>query len=447
MTNSQKTALTRIIVDLIKADNILDITEMDFFCKMEEKYKISEDHLVASQKIDFGTAVHVLQELSTPELYTIEKDLEELTCVDGDCAPEEAFLVMALQFCLDPERKKYSKLITTNVTNIFIEQRNIIYTETSYDEDINELLSNRNTLRYIMDDFSVIGLNFVYIPKISKDFNTMNDRYLHNVVRLLAPSLSTENQDKVFNSLRNITTKEFCEEFLIKKMDLDQIYDSEPSILLQVCKSDESISYLHIALSEDIMDDLRKLVDMYKRLTRHNVHIKTFREDNERFLYHGFHRSLFDLFAFPGKDIESSILIDLYKRKLTFIDLGESLQLSTKQLALYVFIIHQSVCTTANELTIEPKTEIKRKANQRVFSKIYGLMSDSTINDYKVGLTPALSRIKRAVSEIRFLDNVKAYIPERIDGALRVKIPPTKVFVVENGEPIPMIESDFWKNA
>ena len=37
------------------------------------------------------------------------------------------------------------------------------------------------------------------------------------------------------------------------------------------------------------------------------------------------------------------------------------------------------------------------------------------------------------------------YIPERKDGILRVKLSPSKVFVMENGEIIEMNKSELWK--
>ena len=449
MNSSQKIALSRIITDLIKADNILDISEMCFFSDMLEKYNISNEHLIAAQKIDFASAVNDLQKLRPQEIKEVMKDMEALTVSDGDCAPEEAFLILALNFCLLPEYNSYCKLISTPITNIVIDKKNIIYTETQFDEDVNAILGNSHNLRYIMDDFNVAGLNFVYIPKISKDFRLMNEEYLTNVIRFLAPSLSKDKHLDIFDTLRDINTKGFCDEFLINKMRLDPIFDSDPSILFQVCISNSKVIYLHIALGEDIMDDLRKFVDLYKRLTRFNIsNLRIHREDSQRFIYHGFHRALFDLLAFPGENIESRIIFNIRKSRVEFSDLGETLNLPTKQLALYMFIIHQSIFARNHELEIEPISEIRKKANQRIFASIFGMMSEAVGNDYKVGLTPALAHIKKAIKSINFLDNVDSYLPERTkEGTIRVKIKPSKVFVIDNNDNlIPINESETWKS-
>ncbi|MCF0186488.1 MAG: hypothetical protein HUJ98_08380 [Bacteroidaceae bacterium] len=448
MTTKQKIALVRVIIDLIKADDILDISEMEFYAEMEQKYNLTDDYLIKAQNIDFGEAVNSLQELSQQELNSVMKDMERLTMVDGDCASEEALLIMALDYCLKPEYKSYCQLISTPVSNIYIEKRNIIYTETFFDEDVNAVLSNPHNHRYIEDDFNIAGLNFVYIPKISKDFRQMNETYLHRVIRFLAPALSKDSQNKIFDTLLNITTKGFCDEFLIKKMRLDPIFDSDPSILFQVCNSNDRVVYMRIALGENVMEDLRNFVDKYKKLTRYNINtIRHQTEETQRFIYKGFHRALFDLMAFPGKFVESEIEIDVLKGEIRFTDISEVISLTTKRLALYIFIIHQSLLSTAHELMIEPKSENRKKANHKIFNKIYGMMTDSEYTDYTTGITQNLAHIKRAIKNLKFLDNSEAYIPERVEGVLRVKIKPHKVFVIDyKGNRIPMTESDEWKS-
>lgn len=444
MNNIEKTALTRIFVDLIKADNILDISEMDFLREMMRKYNIDTNYYIKAQKIDFGLAVNSLKNLPKKIIVNIINDVKRLALSDDYCAPEEAYLLMALSFCLNPDFNSYCKLISTPTTNISIEKGDIIYTETLYDKDVNSLI--KNNLRYIVDDFKLAGLDFVYIPRIAEDFKNMKNDYLHSVIEFLAPTLSDEEQTKIFDTLRTISTKDFCDEFLIKKIGLDPIFDSDPSILLQVCNSNDRIVYLHIALGDDILKDLRDFVDLYKSLTKFNTPAKSIYKDScERFFYFGFHRALFDILAFPGKDIESRILIDVYKKKISFMDIGESLNLHTKQMALYTLIIQQSICTRCHELQVKTTSEKRQQDIKTSFSKIYGMLSCSADSDYKAGLTPALSHIKKAIMDIRFLDNAKAYIPENIDGAIKVKIKPSKVYILDKEmHIIPILESKEW---
>lgn len=43
MNKSERISITRILTDLIKADNIIDVGEMDMYAQMKSKYNIPTD--------------------------------------------------------------------------------------------------------------------------------------------------------------------------------------------------------------------------------------------------------------------------------------------------------------------------------------------------------------------------------------------------------------------
>ena len=152
---------------------------------------------------------------------------------------------------------------------------------------------------------------------------------------------------------------------------------------------------MHIALGNDIINELRDFIDKYKDLSVSSiVPIQRHRKENKRLIYQGFHKALFDLLAFPGQKVESRILVDVYRRRLMFLDLGAELTVPTGQLALYFFIIQQSIFSSSHELPIEPTSPVRKKTLQKTFAHIYGLMSDNATNDYTKSLTPNLSHLK-----------------------------------------------------
>ncbi len=71
MTKEQRTAIARIISDMIKADNIIDESEIKDMKKLMSKYSIPHQipHQVISdaRKIRFSEAVNILKELSFRE--------------------------------------------------------------------------------------------------------------------------------------------------------------------------------------------------------------------------------------------------------------------------------------------------------------------------------------------------------------------------------------------
>ena len=67
MTKEQRTALARIISDMIKADNIIEETEIRDMKKLMSEYSISHQEMSDARKIRFSDAVNTLKELSIRE--------------------------------------------------------------------------------------------------------------------------------------------------------------------------------------------------------------------------------------------------------------------------------------------------------------------------------------------------------------------------------------------
>lgn len=441
MTSAERTAIARIITDLIKADDILDLSEMKLFRDIREKYRIEENHLIAAQKIDFGAAVGTLREWTRAELIDFFNDMKSITIADGNCCPEEAFLILALRYCLGEEYGAYCQLISTDITNISIDKGNIVYIESDYDEEANAII--KDNYRSITNDFHLAGLDFVYIPNISKDFSEMSADYLQDIVAFLAPTLSDDKRQSVFNTLRSMTTRNFCDDFLVKRMQLNEVFDAEPSLLLQVSRTDSKIVYLQISLGNDIKKEIETFVDSFRELTAQTPRPIKYNRPASRFPYHGFHKSMFDLLAFPGKKVESRIVIDFLKHRILFTDLGEELCLPPMQLAQYVFIIHQTICGRTHELPAKPASEARMKALNKTFGLIYGLMDGDKDTPYNKNLSPNISHIKKAISKLDQLDNLDAYLPEKTeDKTYRVRIKPSNVFVMENGKQVLMTECE-----
>ena len=274
----------------------------------------------------------------------------------------------------------------------------------------------------------------------------MKENYLRDVINLLAPTLSNSGQNSIYETLKSITTERFSDEFLVNKIGLDPLIDSDPSLLLQICNSNEKIVYLHIMLQEDLLNSLMEFVDKYKSVTRIETSNRNYYRDNcDRFFYYGFHRALFDILAFPGKNIESDIVIDIIRKKIHFVQLEQTMTLHAKQFALYLLIIHQSICTKCKELQYKTTSSKKKKEIDYTFAQIYGKLSAHSAPDFRKDITQSLSQIKGAFHNITFLDNAKAYIPNRGNYSIFVRIKPDKVFVKDfDGKVVLMTESEEW---
>ena len=64
MTKEQRTAIARIISDMIKADNIIEESEIKDMKRLMSEYSITHQEMSNARKIRFSDAVNTLKELS-----------------------------------------------------------------------------------------------------------------------------------------------------------------------------------------------------------------------------------------------------------------------------------------------------------------------------------------------------------------------------------------------
>ena len=67
MTREQRTAMARIISDMIKADNIIEESEIRDMKKLMSEYSITHQEMGEARKIRFTDAANILKELSLKE--------------------------------------------------------------------------------------------------------------------------------------------------------------------------------------------------------------------------------------------------------------------------------------------------------------------------------------------------------------------------------------------
>lgn len=67
MTKEQRTAIARIISDMIKADNIIEESEIRDMKRLMSEYSITHQEMSDARKIRFSYAVNTLKELSIKE--------------------------------------------------------------------------------------------------------------------------------------------------------------------------------------------------------------------------------------------------------------------------------------------------------------------------------------------------------------------------------------------
>ena len=447
LDRTQKIAFARIISDLIEADFIVEEREMDFFEDIISKngLNITESMLVEAKKMDLAKAVSILKELDVERRGQIIDCLKELTLSDGTCVPLEAIQIFALEQAIEHDAYIYS----VPSKDIGIDNMKVIYIENDNDTNIaKEIESN---YRSISNEFALAGFDFVHIPFVVKDYKKMNSDYLRKVVKYMIPSIPSEKIDTICNDLQSITTSRFCRDLLYKKICIP-LLDVRPSLLVKI--SDSAIidqydvedaertdyaNFLRIELKGDVLKEIRNLIDSYHSMINCAISVNNMPK-NQKFMYYGFHRSLFDLIAYSREQKEYFLIIDITKHQAQVyfepID-GDGeripIKLNPQETALFVMIVKKSFTGKG----LDWREQIPSKQKKEILSeynKIYSYIGKgNTTSEYKD--RTQVHHIKNRIRSIQCLANMELFIPLHVKDGMysyyMVKATPNRIKIIE----------------
>lgn len=443
MTQSEKASIFRIISDLIKADSIIDLRELELFDSIKEKYSIKKEDEILSTSLTLSQAIETLKESSKSLKHEIVTDSLKSIMSDDYCAREEALFAISLRACLTLDNIFEAKVLSLDTAGIYIEPNQILYIESEYDKDINREIANN--YRGITSEIRLAGFDFVYLPKISEHYKSISQANIVSIATMLYPKVSDNDIDMVSHQLQNLSTAEFCKDQLGRKLKATEFINTPPAIMLKINDSfvdERKISnYLLIELSGDILEHIRLFLDMFAE-HHHNQRLCYLKEEKHRFIYTGFYKQIFDLYL-EHNGIKSSILIDTRRGVISLPEAGITLsKLHRREKALYTLLILESASGGINftKPNTEKKLEKYRKrilSIQQKYNIIYKRFGGEETNapdieKDKIRL-PMISLIKKELTKYQDqLFNIDDYIIQRnIYGNYCINLDRTKCLCCE----------------
>ena len=155
-TIKERTAIARIVSDMIKADNIIEESEIEMLNKFKREYNIDSRILSEARHVKFSKAVSDLDSLMDEKKIEIFNTIKSIAIADGVCVPREAMLLLALRYALGIQRNpnnpnKYIinhnrnvKLISCPTGETSITSQYVIYIEGKYHNEENENIRNKS---------------------------------------------------------------------------------------------------------------------------------------------------------------------------------------------------------------------------------------------------------------------------------------------------------------
>ena len=452
MKRTERIAITRVIADLIKADNIIDVGEMEMYARLKEKYNITHDIECAAVQMTLADAVDVLKKADGRVSEQFLAECKEMTVSDGYCAPSEAALIIALCECLDETGIADAEIVSTYEPDLKIGERQVIYVECGWDTKCNAEISAN--YRNIDTELRLAGFNFVYVPAVAEHYREYSDTTFTEVVDFLAPYLSDREKSVLKHNLSNMTTAQFAREQLYGRLKMSSLMNCGPSLLMKIGADYVGNrlygNFLRVEIRDSVIATVRRMVDNYigmlssdKTLVSHAV------ESEGQFLYHGFYKQLFDMYTIR-QGVEGTLEINPYRGDLSIPEIGSTIQgLQRKHKAFYVLLLVESMRggISFNPPATSKQMEIYLKSIERTmqkFNKIYEMFGgdkNSAPDIFQSEIRrPMISIIRKNVVNLQnAVRNAADFNVEKSDdGLFRIPLAEKKIKILTTNGYIPL---------
>lgn len=344
MTLLQRAAITRVLIDLIKADMVIDSREMELYDRLKKKYSIGREDEISAYSMTMHDAIEQIRYLKSEDLEELLSVFEDMTMSDGFCAREEALLVTMLKLCLsgtDP----YCDVISVVIEDNWFDERQVLYVESRHDKAVNYAIQQE--YRAISKELKLCGLEFIYLPHILHHYVSTSREMLHNVVSMLSPMLTDDAISGLLTKIKLFKTYTFCIEQLHHKLGFETLDETDPALMLRINQSRVGpkvyTNFLRIELDTDVKETVIRFVDTFLEYNGSDRIIISHKSDEAgKFLYSGFYRQLFEILLLQ-KSVECNMLIDFVKGNFTFPEIGLTLTgIHRREKAMYVLFIYEA---------------------------------------------------------------------------------------------------------
>lgn len=462
MLKIHKVAIARIFDDLIMADRIIDVGEMECWRKICGKYSIDRDTRIAAKDISFAQALDTICRSGVAGLREdLLADCRSMTVSDGFCAHSEALLMIALSIILGGPEPSGCEVISIPRASFNIDMATALYIESEYDPEINEEI--RAKYRSIFKELQLVGFHFVYIPKIIDHYRHTDCDLFREILTFLSPSMSETGLDNTYSQLMKMTTGRFCKDLLCNKCGITELRNTGPALLIKIGNSfvgeAQFANYLKIYIDDDIQRTVQEFVDRFTEMLSSDIFVvNTSEERDNQFHFHGFYKQLLDIFL-VRRNIRSTILIDPCREEISFPEIDSIAKgLHRREKALYALLLCQG--SAGIDFMMPSTAEAMNRYNRRMnkirqrYALIYEMFGGEKDSAPDLSIPeirrPIVSCLKRSLKSLSALYNPDDYtVVKNPDKSVSVHIEPEAVYVRECGSdtPVSLTESEMYRRV
>ena len=353
---NHKTALAKILSDLVQCDGIVNQGEIDFLQQIYSVLQINLASRKAATNLSLSEAVRILKTLGQAEKRAILFMLQQLSMSDNALDKSESLLITALLLSIGIEIPETQGLKAhfVSIPNLNFDTRNaVLYVEPSYNEAINAA---------ILNDYEAIckllkgqKREFFYLPKALGDLQGMENTF-RNTLNYIEPTLSDEQLDIIDQGLGQLDSVFFSKEIFLNYLNTNGLTIEKPAFFFKIGneKPGSHQDFLILEINEAPLTTLNRIVKLGKHITK--VQPKNMTAKEKRFWeritiernsvqkdelnYTGFHKIIIDILLKYNASHEVSRLFINTRGEIFLTDRNNTeVKMPTLSKALYILCL------------------------------------------------------------------------------------------------------------
>lgn len=305
-----KAAIFRILLDLIKADDIISVDEINGLDEAVARFGISEQDKVSGCFMTLNTATEIISAQSSRIKNSLRQTMLSIAIKDGECCRAESLLLTLMDYICDGD----ASVVSMESMNRQLLSTQILYLENNHSLPGCAVLEN--DFEGICNIVKLGGLDLIYIPKVAEHFRDYPDvKDLKRLLSLVSPLSNSADLDNTIMAIKGMTTRFFYRNVVLGKLDMNLVID-DPCWVLRIPDSNVAgtpyINFMCLKAKDDVRTQLVEFVSrLNSRQGSYSVKVNDAKGRDNSFIYNGFYKALLDLMSVRVID-KWDIIIRLY---------------------------------------------------------------------------------------------------------------------------------------
>ena len=355
-----KTALAKVLSDLVQCDGIVNQGEIDFLQRVYSLFNITLTSRKKATNISLSDAVDILKGLGNPEKTAILKMFQSLSLSDDSLDPTESLLITSLILSIGIELPETQDLNATfvSIPDLSFDTRNaVLYVEPTYDKKTNACI-NRD-YEAICQLLHKSQREFFFLPKVVNELKSKKKTF-RNALSYIEPTLTEEQLDHIDTQLPQLDSVFLSKEIFLNYLNANGLKISKPSFFLKIGNMKPGVyqDFLILETGSHPLQTLERFVQLNANIMKINPTIGNAKEEalikklalkpatkhkKDELDYTGFHKIILDiLLKYNGLNDISRLFISR-RGDIFLTDLNNTeVKMPALCKALYIFyLLHE----------------------------------------------------------------------------------------------------------